>query len=138
MASSSDQINYAHIAGIKSVAAAAIFAALYAVLLPYYIWRAIRNPLYVLILLSLFCASKPVKHLFHQRAYETDCSPLVRVTAFILRAVLAGSDSAGQDVGLLIGETIVYSVGFFGLLYSAYNLVLDRYVTLLWSLCPRI
>jgi len=43
-----------------------------------------------------------------------------------MRAVLAGSDSAGMDVGLLIGELIVYSVGFFGLLYSAYTLVLDR------------
>jgi hypothetical protein len=43
-----------------------------------------------------------------------------------MRAVLAGSDSAASDLGLCIGKSIVYSVGFFGLLYSAYTLVLDR------------
>lgn len=43
-----------------------------------------------------------------------------------MRAVLAGSDGAGANINLVIGETIVYSVGFFGLLYSAYTLVLDR------------
>jgi len=53
-------INYAKESGIHSVAAAAIFATLYAFLLPYYIWRATRNPTYVLIVLSLFCASKPL------------------------------------------------------------------------------
>ncbi|KAF9644902.1 hypothetical protein BDM02DRAFT_3149699 [Thelephora ganbajun] len=106
MSSSSGQINYAHASGINSVAAAVIFAVFYGILLPYYLWRAIRNPTYVLIILSLFCA--------------------IRVTAFVMRAVLAGSSSAGTDVGLVIGESIVYSVGFFGLLYSAYLLVLDR------------
>ena len=43
-----------------------------------------------------------------------------------MRATLAGSDSTGSNVNLVIGESIVYSVGFFGLLYSAYTLVLDR------------
>ena len=52
-------INYARdVFGIHSVAAAVIFAVLYAFLLPYYIWRAFRNPTYVLIILSLFCASE--------------------------------------------------------------------------------
>jgi len=106
MSSPNGNINYAHASGIDSVAAAAIFAALYAILLPYYIWRATRNPTYVLIVLSLFCA--------------------IRVTAFVMRAVLAGSDSAGTNLQLVIGETIVYSVGFFGLLYSTYTLILDR------------
>ena len=54
----------------------------------------------------------------------------VRVTAFVMRAVLAGSDTAGTNLGLCIGESVVYSVGFFGLLYSVYTLVLDRYATL--------
>ena len=54
----STNINYAKASGIDSVAAAAIFAVLYAFLLPYYIWRAFKNPTYVLIILSLFCASK--------------------------------------------------------------------------------
>jgi len=51
-------INYAKASGIDSVAAAGVFAALYAILLPYYIWRATQNPTYVLIILSLFCASE--------------------------------------------------------------------------------
>lgn len=104
---SDGKTNYAHdVFGIHSTAAASIFAVIYAFLLPYYIFRAGRNPTYVLIILSLFCA--------------------IRVTAFVMRAVLAGSDGAGTNLGLCIGESIVYSVGFFGLLYSAYTLVLDR------------
>lgn len=54
---------------------------------------------------------------------------LVRVTAFIMRAILAGSNTAGQNLGLLIGDQILFSVGLFGLLYSAYSLVLDRYAS---------
>jgi len=124
MSSPSDQINYAHLSGVNSVAGAVVFAVFYAILLPYYILRAIRNPTYVLIILSLFCASEPSK--VSPSVQETDRSLLVRVTAFVMRAVLAGSDSAGTDFGLFIGESIVYSVGFFGLLYSVYTLVLDR------------
>jgi len=59
MPSSSDHINYAHASGINSVAGAVVFAVLYAILLPYYISRAIQNPTYVFILLSFFCASEP-------------------------------------------------------------------------------
>lgn len=55
---SSFKINYASAFGMDSVAPAIVFAVPYAILLPYYIWRAIRNPTYVLILLSLFCASE--------------------------------------------------------------------------------
>ena len=62
MPSSSDNINYAHQTGINSLAAAIVFAVFYAILLPYYIWRATRNPTYVLILLSVFCASESIKH----------------------------------------------------------------------------
>ena len=40
------------------LAPAIVFAIPYAILFPYYIFRAIRNPTYVLILLSLFCASE--------------------------------------------------------------------------------
>lgn len=98
--------NYAKATGIESVAAAVVFVVFYAVLLPYYLWRSFRNPTYVLIVLSLFCA--------------------IRITAFSIRAALAGSESAGENLGLVIGEFVVYSVGFFGLLYSAYTLVLDR------------
>jgi hypothetical protein len=51
---------------------------------------------------------------------------IVRVTAFTLRAVLAGKESAGENLNLLIATQVLYSVGFFGLIYSAYTLVLDR------------
>ena len=129
MSSSVDQINYAKAFGIHSVAAAAVFAALYAFLLPYYIFRAFRNPTYVLIILSLFCASMSFV-LFYCTSRETERLFQVRVTAFSMRAVLAASDSAASNLKLVIGESIVYSVGFFGLLYSAYTLVLDRYATL--------
>lgn len=57
--SSTGKINYARdVFGIRSVAAASIFAAVYGLLLPYYLWRAVRNPTYVLIILALFCASE--------------------------------------------------------------------------------
>lgn len=64
MSSPSGQINYAHASGIESVAGAAVFAAFYIILLPYYIWRAIRNPTYVLIVLSVFCASESLNALY--------------------------------------------------------------------------
>lgn len=51
---------------------------------------------------------------------------VVRIAAFVLRALIAGSDTAGQNLGLVIATSIIYGVGFFGLLYSAYTLVLDR------------
>lgn len=49
------------------------------------------------------------------------------MTSFTMRAILAGSSSAGTNLGLVIAQQVIYSVGFFGLLYSAYTLVLDRY-----------
>ena len=49
----------------------------------------------------------------------------VRIAAFVLRAVLVSIESEGQKLGLLIGDQILFGVGFFGLLYSAYTLVLD-------------
>lgn len=45
-----------------------------------------------------------------------------------MRAAIAGSASAGHDRGLSIGYTVLFNTGFFSLLYSAYTLVLDRYV----------
>jgi hypothetical protein len=50
----------------------------------------------------------------------------VRVTAFTIRAVLAGSEAAGETLGLVIADGILSSVGYLSLLYSSYTLVLDR------------
>ncbi|TFK68652.1 hypothetical protein BDN72DRAFT_841538 [Pluteus cervinus] len=98
--------NYADFFGIKTVDAAAIFAALYLILLGYYLLQAKRHPTYVLITLSVFCA--------------------IRTSAFAIRTALAASDTAGQNLGLYIAEQVLFSVGFVGLLYSSYTLVLDR------------
>lgn len=53
-----------------------------------------------------------------------------------MRAAIAGSESAGHDLGLIIGYTVLFNTGFFGLLYSAYTLVLDRYARISPSSCP--
>ncbi|KAF5386897.1 hypothetical protein D9615_002115 [Tricholomella constricta] len=59
---------------------------------------------------------------FHFPSTSLFC--LIRMASFIIRAILAGS--AGNDVNLIIGDQVLFSIGFFGLLYSAYTLVLDR------------
>ncbi|KAJ7125227.1 hypothetical protein C8R44DRAFT_619682 [Mycena epipterygia] len=102
----SEAIDYAAIFGFHSVAAAALFAALY---LPFFLWfirQSIKNTTYVYIVLVVFC--------------------LIRVVAFIIRALLAGSTTLGQNLSLFIADEILFGVGFFALLYSAYTLVLDR------------
>ena len=58
MASQQSAINYAHAIGYKSVPAAAVFAALYVALFGWYVLQSIKNTTYVLIVLSLFCASR--------------------------------------------------------------------------------
>ncbi|KAF9065978.1 hypothetical protein BDP27DRAFT_1228167, partial [Rhodocollybia butyracea] len=99
-------INYAILFGIDSVAAAGLFAALYAPLCVWFFILFIRHRSYVVFTLALFCQ--------------------IRLLAFIIRAILAHSESAGENRGLFIAAEILFSVGFFGLLYGAYGLVLDR------------
>ena len=43
-----------------------------------------------------------------------------------MRALLAKSESAGENFDLVLAQQIVYGVGFFGILYSTYLMVLDR------------
>ena len=50
----------------------------------------------------------------------------VRVVAFVIRAALAGSESAAEKLNLLIADEILFGIGYFSLIYSAYILVLDR------------
>ncbi|KZT72459.1 hypothetical protein DAEQUDRAFT_763158 [Daedalea quercina L-15889] len=99
-------INYAKAYGVDSLAAAIIFAVLYALLLALYIFQAVRRKTWVYFVLTLFC--------------------LMRVTAFALRSALAGSNAAATDKNALIAFEVIYNVGFFGVLYSAYTLVLER------------
>ncbi|KAF7352109.1 hypothetical protein MVEN_01173900 [Mycena venus] len=103
---SSSSIDYAAAFGIHSVAAAAIFAVLFFPLGIWFVRQSIKNTTYVYIILTLFCA--------------------MRVTAYIIRAIIANSTSAGSNLNLFIADQVLFGVGFFALLYSAYTLVLDR------------
>jgi len=100
-----DPIDYACFTGIDSTAAAIILAIIYIPLLALFIRKSIAQPTYVYIILAFFCG--------------------IRVAAFITRTLLAGT-SLSSSLSLLIANQVIYSVGFFGLLYSAYTLVLDR------------
>jgi len=106
MSSPPANFNYAHAAGIESVAAAIVFAVIYVPLFGLSILRLTRHPGQVFIMLSFFT--------------------IIRAVAFITRAVLAGIHSAGESRNFVIANQIIYGIGFLGLLWSAYNLVLDR------------
>ncbi|KAJ4475506.1 hypothetical protein J3R30DRAFT_3294103 [Lentinula aciculospora] len=105
--------NYAKLFGLESVAAAGVFAALYAPLTVWFSILLIRHRSYVVFTLTLFCQ--------------------IRFVAFTIRAILAGSESAGENLDLFIADEVLFSVGFFGLLYGAYGLVMDRL-----ALCSNI
>jgi len=51
---------------------------------------------------------------------------IIRVVAFAMRAVLAGSESTAENLSVVIADEALFGIGYFGLIYSAYNLVLDR------------
>jgi len=99
-------VNYAAAIGIHSLPGAIVFTVLYVPFLAFFFRKSFTHPTYVYHVLTFFC--------------------LIRVTAFIIRSVLAGSEKAGENLGLVIANQILSSVGYFGLLYSAYTLVLDR------------
>jgi len=92
--------------GIELVEPAVLFAVLYAVLALVYIWKTSRNPAHAFTMLVIFC--------------------IFRVVGFILRAILAASDGAKENGGIVIAETIFFSLGFVGLLYSVFILILNR------------
>ncbi|KAI0821018.1 hypothetical protein BC629DRAFT_1587349 [Irpex lacteus] len=104
----SDNIPYGRLEGIEhsELPAAIIFSVIYAPLLIVYLVLSFRKPTFVWRSLVVFC--------------------LFRMVGFILRAVIAASSSASTSLGLVISQQVIYNIGFFGLLYSAYTLVLDR------------
>ncbi|KAF7319664.1 hypothetical protein HMN09_00307200 [Mycena chlorophos] len=106
MASNSQFFDYAEYFEFHSVPAAAIFAAVYALLLGWFVRQSIKNTTYVYITLTVFC--------------------LVRVVGFLMRAILTAKESLHGNENLFITAEILFGVGFFALLYSAYTLVLDR------------
>ncbi|KAJ6453579.1 hypothetical protein C8R45DRAFT_1192825, partial [Mycena sanguinolenta] len=92
--------------GYHSIPAAVVLAIVYLPLFGWFIRQSIKNTTYVYISLTVFC--------------------LIRVVAFILRAMLIASKSLGENLGVFIADEIMFGVGFFALLYSAFTLVLDR------------
>jgi len=106
MSTASSNINFAAIIGVQSLGGAIVFAILFALLLAFFIRKCFTHPTYVHNMLTFFC--------------------VIRVAAFTIRAVLAGSKKAGETLGLVVADEILSQVGYFSLLYSAYTLVLDR------------
>jgi len=98
--------NYAKALLINSFGLALAFTFVYVLLLGVFVFKAFKNPNYVLWVTAFFCQ--------------------VRVVSFAMRAALAKSESAGQNFDLVLAQQIIYGVGFFGILYSAYIMVLDR------------
>ncbi|KAJ7742601.1 hypothetical protein B0H16DRAFT_1693771 [Mycena metata] len=91
--------------GFESIPAAVILAIIYFPLFLWFIRQSIKNTTYVYISLTVFC--------------------LMRVVAFALRAILITSTSLGNNTNVLIAAEVMFGVGFFALLYSAFTLVLD-------------
>ncbi|KAG6918310.1 hypothetical protein DXG01_015402 [Tephrocybe rancida] len=111
---SSDSVTQIYFNEISSVPAAAIFSALYFLLFIGFAVQSFRVRSRVYYILSLFCAI-----LTYYSA---------RLTSFIMRGVIAGS--ASVNVGLLVGEEILFNVGLFFLLNALHRLLFDRYVNL--------
>lgn len=125
--SDNNTINYARVDGIdkSEVSAAIIFTAVYFPLLFFAIFRAVRRPTFVFIVLCLFCIGESLVGCYDEGILKCFVTP-ARLIAFAMRAVLAGSNTAGQKINVVVAEAVIYSVGFSGLLYSAYTLILDR------------
>ncbi|KAF8809297.1 hypothetical protein BYT27DRAFT_7187992 [Phlegmacium glaucopus] len=103
----SSQTNFAKDLGIDSVAGAIVFTILYIPLLVWFVGKSFNHPTHIHYGLTLFCT--------------------VRIAAFVMRAVLAGT-SAGESLKVLIADEALFGIGYFSLLYSAYSLVLDEIV----------
>ncbi|PSR82305.1 hypothetical protein PHLCEN_2v6096, partial [Hermanssonia centrifuga] len=105
-------INYANYSGIykSELAGAIIFAAVYTPLFFFNVYRSIRRPTYVLVMLAFFCFSEHPRFFLHDALIDHGVSMSVRVVAFTLRAILAGSAFAGQNLNLLVAQQIIYSV----------------------------
>jgi len=103
-----ETVNYAKAILIESFPAALAFTGIYIPLLAIFTFKAMKNPTYVLWVTAFFCN--------------------VRFISFAMRAALAKNDAAGENFDLVLAQQIIYGIGFFGVLYSAYTMVLDREV----------
>lgn len=128
--SSSSGTNYAQSEGIRSLAAAVIFTILYVPLFLVSSFLALRRPTSVFWSLSIFSFREESFRSRWEDRPAVLTFDTVRILAFTLRAILAGSNAAGHSLNLFIAEQIIYMAGFSWLLYAAYTLVFDRCVIL--------
>lgn len=137
--------DYAAQLGFHSVAAPIAFAILYLPFCGWFFLQLIRRFTHANVALAMFCQSKHVSACFrdHSKCLTLELTgPLiffhsVRIVAYVIRAILANSDSAGQNLGLVIADEILLGVGFLGLLLTAYLLVNERCATSLHVFCHR-
>ncbi|KAG6335030.1 hypothetical protein ID866_4056 [Astraeus odoratus] len=99
--------NYAAGAGIYDFPAAVVFAVFYVFLLVFFAFKSFSRPTFVFFVMSFFCT--------------------IRVAAFILRSLLAKVTADAENVNFFVAYSVIYNIGFFGLLYSTFTLVLDRF-----------
>jgi hypothetical protein len=120
-------VNYAQAIMIKSFPLALAFTSVYVPLLAAFLFKAVRNPTYVLWVTAFFCQGllESFESVSSWRLMRFGCP--VRIVSFAMRAVLTKSESAAENFDFVLAEQIVYGVGFFGILYAAYIMVLDRY-----------
>ena len=115
--------------GIHSKAAALLFTALYALCLPYYIFRSWNNRAYVLVFLAIFCL-RPSPSSLPSLRLRSDIfvHSVVRVITFVMCGALVGR--SGDNINLPVTKLFFYGVALFGLLPSAFILVNNRLVYL--------
>ncbi|KAJ7686016.1 hypothetical protein B0H17DRAFT_1137211 [Mycena rosella] len=99
--------NYASILGIQNKWAPILFAVLYFIIMIWYLIQAVRKRAFVYAGLALFSA--------------------MRVVSFSLRAAIASNHhNAAFNRQMATAYEILYNIGFFSLLLSAYRLLHDR------------
>lgn len=99
-------INFAKALGIESLPAAIVFMILYVALFAFFVYKSFTQPTTV--------------------HYMATSFSLIRVVTFAIRVALTSSKSAEQSLGVVIAEQVLSGVGYFGLLFSSYLLVMDR------------
>nr|GAT48212.1 predicted protein [Mycena chlorophos] len=90
-----------------SVGAAVVFSVIYIILFGWFVRQSMKNMTYVYVALTVFC--------------------LLRLVGFLLRAIVIANKSLHTNENPFVAAEVLFGVGFFALLYSAFTLVLDRW-----------
>lgn len=89
-----------------NIPAAILFIVLYSPLLSMFIWRRLHYALWTYTISAIYCVA--------------------RVASFSIRAVLARLPSTADHSGLKIALAVLSSIGFVGLIWASYEMILDR------------